>query len=151
MFDNMQEPIDVRTINWRGDEASMEGTQALRYLVQSFHDAQTNLSMQLVQALMHSNNIIPLNNQVVAPNQVVEPSCKGGRSPKDIDKEEHFSKVAPQKRRIPPSLHRASKRSCCPSQSPNSFLNEGRSKQGRHLQKRRRYPSPPLSSPQQRL
>ena len=46
MFDNMQEPIDVRTINWREDEASMEGTQALRYLVQSLHDAQTNPSLQ---------------------------------------------------------------------------------------------------------
>ena len=33
MFDNMQEPIDVRAINWRENEASMEGTQALRYLV----------------------------------------------------------------------------------------------------------------------
>ena len=74
----------------------MEGTQALRYLVQSLHDAQTNPSLQpMVQALMRSNNLIPPNNQVDAPNQVVESSSKGGRSPKDSDKEEHLSKVAP--------------------------------------------------------
>ena len=62
MFDNMQEPINVRTINWRKDEASVEGTQALRYLVQSLHDAQTNPSLQpMVQVLMCSNNLIPPN------------------------------------------------------------------------------------------
>ena len=84
----MQEPIDVRTINWRKDEASMEGTQALRYLVQSLHDVQTNPSLQpMVQALMGSNNLIPPKNQVDAPNQVVESSCKGGRSPKDSERE----------------------------------------------------------------
>ena len=96
MLDNMQEPIDIHTINWRKDDASMEGTQDLRYLVQSLHDAQTNPSLQsMAQALMHSKNLIPPNNQVDAPNQVVEPARKGGRSPKDIDKEEHFSEVAP--------------------------------------------------------
>ena len=83
MSDNMQEPIDLCTINQRKDEASMDGTQALKYLVQSLHDAQTNPSLQpMMQALMHSNNLIPPNNQVDAPNQVVEPSHKGGRSPK---------------------------------------------------------------------
>ena len=95
MSDNMQEPTNVCTINWREDEASMEGTQALRYLVQSLHDAQTNPSLQpMVQALMHSNNLIP-PNQVDAPNQVVDPSCKGGRRPRDTNKEEHLSEVAP--------------------------------------------------------
>ena len=49
----------------------------------------------MVQALMHSNNLIPPNNKVGAPNQVVEPSHKGGGSPRDIDKEEQLSKVAP--------------------------------------------------------
>ena len=96
MFDNMQEPIDVCTINWREDEASMEGTQALRYLVQSLHDAQTNPSLKpMVQALMHSNNILPLKSQVDAPDKVDEPSCKGGRSPRDSEKEEHLYEVAP--------------------------------------------------------
>ena len=95
MSNNMQEPIDVCTINWREDEASMEGTQALRYLVQSLHDAQTNPSLQpMVQALMCSNNLVPPNNKVDAPNQAVEPSHKGERSPRDIDKEEHSFEVA---------------------------------------------------------
>ena len=60
----------------------------------------------MVQALMHSNNLIP-PNQVDAPNQVVESSHKGGRSPKDSNKEEHSSKVAPQRRCIPhsPNVH----------------------------------------------
>ena len=62
MSNNLQEPINVRTINWREDEASREGTQDLRYLVQLLHDAQTNPSLQpMVQALMCSNNIIPPN------------------------------------------------------------------------------------------
>ena len=96
---------------------------------------------------MHSNNLIPPNNQVDAPNQVVESSRKGGRSPKDSDKEEHSFEVAPQRRCIPCSPNHASKRSHHPSTSPNSFLNEGRSERGRHLQKRRRSPSPPSSFP----
>ena len=67
-------------INWREDGVSMEGTQALRYLVQSLHDAQTNPSLQpMVQVLMHSNNLIPPNNPIEAPNQVVESSRKGGK------------------------------------------------------------------------
>ena len=148
MSENVQDPIDVRTINWREDEASREGTQALRYLVQSLHDAQTNPSLQpMVQALMQSNKLLPPNNQIDAPNQVVDPSQKGGRSPKDSDKDERSSEVAPRRRRIPRSPNRASKRSRRPSSSPDSFLNEGRSERGRHLQKRRRSPSPPSSSP----
>ena len=63
MPDNMQEPTDVCTINWREDEASREGTQALRYLVQSLHDAQANPSLQpMVQVLMRSNNLLPPKN-----------------------------------------------------------------------------------------
>ena len=116
--------------------------------MQSLHDAQTNPSLQpIVQALMRSNNLIPPNSKVDAPNQVVEPSCIGGRSPKYIDEEEHSFEVAPQRRRIPCSPICALKRSLCSSQSPDSFLNEGRSERGRHLQKRRRSPSPPSSSP----
>ena len=64
--------------------------------MQTLHDAQTNPSLQpMVQALMRSNNLLPPNNQVDAPNQVAEPSCKGQRSPRDIDKEEHSSEMAP--------------------------------------------------------
>ena len=63
MSDHMQESVDVCTINWREDEASREGTQALRYLVQLLHDAQTNPSLQpMVHALMRSNNLIPPNS-----------------------------------------------------------------------------------------
>ena len=78
---------------------------------------------------------------------MVKPSHKGGRSPRDSEKEEHSSKVAPQRRHIPHSPNLASKRSCHLSQSRDSFLNKGRSERGRHLQKRRRSPSPPSSSP----
>ena len=78
---------------------------------------------------------------------MVEPSHKGGRSPRDSDKEERSSEVASRRRRIPRSPNRASKRSRRPRPSPDSFLNEGRSERGRHLQKRRRSPSPPSSSP----
>ena len=45
MLDHVQEFINVCTINWKEDEASREGTQALRYLVQSLHDAQANPSL----------------------------------------------------------------------------------------------------------
>ena len=31
MSNHVQDPVDVRTINWKEDEASKEGTQALRY------------------------------------------------------------------------------------------------------------------------
>ena len=79
MSDNVQDPIDVHTINWKEDEASREGTQALRYLVQSLHDAQANPSLQpMVQALMRSNNILPPTSHVDAPSHMVEPSHKGG-------------------------------------------------------------------------
>ena len=83
MFDHMQESIDIRTINWKEDEASREGTQALRYLVQSLHDAQANPSLQpMVQALMISNNLLPSTSHVDATNHLVEPSHKGGKIPK---------------------------------------------------------------------
>ena len=97
MFDNVQDPVDVRTINWKEDEASREGTQALRYLVQSLHDAQANPSLQpTVHALMRSNNLLPSTSHVDAPSHMmVEPSHKGGQSPKDSKKEEHSSEVAP--------------------------------------------------------
>ena len=45
MFDHVQESINVHIINWREDKASREGTQALRYLVQSLHDTQANPSL----------------------------------------------------------------------------------------------------------
>ena len=97
MSDHVQDPVDVRTINWKEDEASREGTQALRYLVQSLHDAQANPSLQpMVQALMRSNNLLPSTSHVDAPSHMmVEPSHKGGQSSKDSEKEEHSSKVAP--------------------------------------------------------
>ena len=149
MFDNVQDPVDVRTINQKEDEASREGTQALRYLVQSLHDAQANPSLQpMVHALMRSNNLIPSTSHVDAPSHMmVEPSHKGGQSPKDSKKEEHSSEVAPQRRRIRHSPNCASKRSHHPSPSPDSFLNEERSERGRHSQKRRRSPSLPTTSP----
>ena len=86
MSDHVQESVDVRNINWKEDEASREGTQALRYLVQSLHDAQANPSLQsMVQALMRSNNLLPSTSHVDAPNHMVEPSHKGGQSPKDSE------------------------------------------------------------------
>ena len=97
MSDNVQDPVDVRTINWKEDEASREGTQALRYLVQLLHDAQSNPSLQpMLHALMRSNNLIPSTSHVDAPSHMmVEPSHKGAQSPKDSEKEEHLSEVAP--------------------------------------------------------
>ena len=63
MSKNVQDSIDVRTINWREDKASREGTQALRYLVQLLHDAQTNPSLQpMVQVLMQSKKLLPPNS-----------------------------------------------------------------------------------------
>ena len=79
MFDHMQEFVDICTINWKEDKASREGTQALRYLVQSLHDAQTNPSLQtMVHVLMRSNNLLPPNSQVDAPSHMAKPSHKGG-------------------------------------------------------------------------
>ena len=40
MSNHVQESIDICIINWREDKASREGTQALRYVVLSLHDAQ---------------------------------------------------------------------------------------------------------------
>ena len=95
MFDNMQDLVDVRTINWKEDEASREGTEALRYLMQLLHDAQANPSLQpMVHVLMRSNNLLPSTSHVDAPSHTSEPSHKGGQSPKDSEKEEHSSKVA---------------------------------------------------------
>ena len=99
MSDHVQESVDVRTINWKEDKASSEGTQALRYLVQSLHDAQANPSLQpMVQELMRSNNLLPPTSHVDAPSHTAEPSHKGGQSPKDSEKEEHSFEVAPQRR-----------------------------------------------------
>ena len=100
MSDNVHDPVDVSTINWKEDEASREGTEVLRYLMQSLHDAQANPSLQpMVHALMRSNNLLPSTSHVDAPSHLmVEPSHKGGRSPKDSEKEEHSSEVAPQRR-----------------------------------------------------
>ena len=97
MSDNVQDLVDIRTINWKEDEASREGTQALRYLVQLLHDAQDNPSLQpMVHALMRSNNLLPSTSHVDAPSHMmVEPSHKGGRSPKDLEKDEQSSEVSP--------------------------------------------------------
>ena len=66
----MLDLINVWTINWREDEALIEGTQALWYLVHTLQESQVNPSLQLmVQALMPSNNLLsPFNEE--APNQV---------------------------------------------------------------------------------
>ena len=101
----------------------------------------------MVHALMISNNLLPSTSHVDAPSHMVESSHKGGRSPKDSEKEEHLSEAAPWRRQIPRSPNRASKRSYHPSPILDSFLNEERSERGRHSQKRRRSPSPPSSSP----
>ena len=45
MAHDMQELIDVRTINWWEDVASTEGTQTLWYLVHKLHEAQVNPSL----------------------------------------------------------------------------------------------------------
>ena len=96
MYDHVHKSIDVCTINWKEDEVSREGTQALMYLVQSLHDAQANPSLQpMVQALMRSNNLLPTTSHVDAPSHTANPTLKGGRSPKDFEKEEHSSEVAP--------------------------------------------------------
>ena len=79
MSDHVQESVDIRTINWKEDEASREGTQALRYLVQPLHDAQANPSFQpMVHVLKRSNNLLPSTSHVDAPSHMVEPSHKGG-------------------------------------------------------------------------
>ena len=80
MSDHVQDPVDVRTINWKEDEASREGTQALRYLVQSLYDAEANPSLQpMVHSFMRSNNLLPSTTLVDAPSHMmVELSHKGG-------------------------------------------------------------------------
>ena len=69
------------------------------------------------------------------------------KAEKDLEKEEHSSEVAPQRRQIPCSPNHASKLGHCPSPTLDSFLNEERSERRRHSQKRRRSPSPPTTSP----
>ena len=78
MAHDMQEPIDVRTINWREDVASTEGTQALWYLVHTLHEAQMNPSLQpMVRALMHSNNLLaPSNKEGPNPTRNSSPSTE---------------------------------------------------------------------------
>ena len=41
---NLQDEIDVQTVNLKDDEALMEGAQAVRYLVQKLQEAQGNAS-----------------------------------------------------------------------------------------------------------
>ena len=78
MAHDMQEPIDVRTINWREDVASTKGTQALWYLVHTLHEAQMNPSLQpMVRALMHSNNLLaPSNKEGPNPTRNSSPSTE---------------------------------------------------------------------------
>ena len=79
MAHDMQEPIDVRTINWQEDVASIEGTQALRYLVHTLHEAQMNPSLQpMVRALMRSNNLL-------APSNKEGPNPTHNSSPKSTE------------------------------------------------------------------
>ena len=105
---SQEEEVDLRALNLKDDEASTQGTLVVRYLVWKLQEAKSNPTLApMVQALMHSTNLLPRRNQIDAPNQVVESSRKGGRSPKDFDKEEHSSKVAPRRRRVPHSPNRA--------------------------------------------
>lgn len=48
--------IDLQALNLREDEASAQGTQAVRYLVRRLQEAQSNPALDpTVQALMHSH------------------------------------------------------------------------------------------------
>ena len=69
MSDNIQDHVDVRTINWKEDEASREGTQALRHLAQSLHDAQANPSLQpMVHALSGCEGSVSLSGRRGVPS-----------------------------------------------------------------------------------
>ena len=88
MAHDMQEPIDVRTINWQEDVASTKGTQALRYLVHTLHEAQMNLSLQpMVRALMRSNNLLAPSNEE-GPNPTHNSSPKSTEAQRDSDRDE---------------------------------------------------------------
>ena len=137
----------MRTINWREHEASTEGTQALWYLVHTLQEAQMNLSLQLtVQALMQSNNLLPPSNEE-APNQVCTSSPKSACVLRESEQDESSLEVAPRKQCIPRSPNHSSRRAHKPSNNLEMYSRDGKGDRGRHLQKRRRHPSPPSSSP----
>ena len=140
-----QDKIDVRMVDLKGDEASVEGTQAVRFLVQKLHEAQGNSSLQpVVQALMRASNLATSHNKkkVLSPYRV---SLQ--RNPRVSDRKENSSEGAPQRRRVSRSPIRAAKRHR-PSASSDSISSQsGNSERGRHCQRRRRSPSPPSSPP----
>ena len=142
---NLQDEIDVRMVNLKDDDASAEGTQAIRLLVQKLHEAQGNSSLQLVvQALLRANNLATSHNKerTLSPDHV-SLQC----NPRASDRKENSSEGAPQRRRVPHSPVCASKRRR-PSASSDSISSQsGNSERGRHRQWRRRSPSPPTSPP----
>ena len=140
---NLQDEIDVWTVNLKDDKASLEGTQVVRYLVQNLQEAQGNSSLQpVVQALMRANNMSNPQNEERAPSPT---HVSLQRNPRASDREENSSEGAPRRRRVPRSPVRAAKRHR-PSRSSDSISSRsGNSERGRHRQRRRRSPSWPSS------
>ena len=119
-----QDQVDVRTVNFREDEASSEGTQALRLLVLKLREAQANPLLQpMVQVLMMANPSAPSPTPKKLPSPE-RPSLHGSeRLNRVSDWEEVSSDEAPRRRRVPRSPVRQSKR-CRPSASPDSSFSK---------------------------
>lgn len=55
---SQEDVIDLQALNLKDDEATAEGTRAVRYLVRRLQEAQANPVLgPTVQALMRSNNM----------------------------------------------------------------------------------------------
>ena len=122
-------------INWREYEATIEGPQGLRSMVQILQEVLANPSIQpMVQALIHENNLIPSRND--------ESPKRATRNPRVSNKEEHSCKITPQRQHVPHSPMSLAKR-CHPRTSPISLPSKERqiSESGRNLHWRRRSPS----------
>ena len=121
-----EEEINLRALNLKEDEASSQGTRAIRYLVRKLHEAQSNPALEpMVQAM--------IKNQFGESLPMKEDGC--GEGIKEGERENSLSRESNPKRRSPTPLPNSPKRQRTPASS-NTSSRSGRSARGRFYRSR---------------
>ena len=144
MSSQVEEMLDLQALNLRDDDASAQGTRAVRFLVQKLQEAQANPALRpTVQALMRGEDV-PSPMRLETPREHVSP--QGSEDvPRNEGRENSPSQEDSQKRRPSNSMDRSPKRRRSTPSSDSSSSRSGRSERGRfYRSRRRRSPSPPL-------
>ena len=150
-------PIHWQDLNLEEDEASAEGTKALRFMVEKIHQAQYNPNLRpMVQSLFRSHELVLIPEERaeripgLQSNHVEELTTERGNR-RDTDPPEVHSSRSPRPerrplKRVPPSEDERSSKRRRPSSSPYPTpTRRRRTERGRTQARRRRSPTPSSS------